>query len=78
MRVLGRRTPNAVEVERCEPQTPAESTRNSPIISYYFPLSLHMGPPRRHRRGQKAVLPCMFDSIVVRRGCRWGNFGDGY
>jgi len=49
-----------------------------PIISYYFPLSLLMGPPRSHRRGPKAVLPCMFDSIVVRRGCRWGNFGDGY
>jgi hypothetical protein len=58
--VTGRGTPNAGEVECCEPQTPAESTRNSPIISYYFSLSLHMGPPRSHRRGSKAVLPCMF------------------
>jgi OTU-like cysteine protease len=30
------------------------------IISYYFPPSHHMGPPRSHRRAQKAVLPCMF------------------
>jgi hypothetical protein len=42
--VIGSRTPNVGQVERCEPQTPAESTRNSPIISYYSPSISPHGP----------------------------------
>ena len=58
--------------------TPAESTRNNPIIPYYFPLSLHMGPPRSHRRGPKAVLPCMFDSFLCPVWLSLRGLGYGY
>ena len=47
-----------------------------PIIPYYFSFSLHMGPPRSHRRGKKAVLPCMFDSFSsFEATCLSGRFG---
>jgi hypothetical protein len=54
-----RSPPSCCSSRLLSPEPRQRQHATDPIIPYHFPFSLHMGPPRSHRRGQKAVLPCM-------------------